>query len=118
MRLCKYDGVVKVKFPHPNIFTGNKFETILIAVCYHFGVSIDEMKSRKRFHHILFARHVATYLIREKCDNVTLSTIAKYFNRDHTTAINSIREVRDKLTSPAPDPLSEAYYEIVKKIPF
>lgn len=117
MRLCKYDGVQKIKFPHPNIFTGNKFETILIAVCYHFGVSIDDLKSNKRHRHIVFARHISTFLFRNKL-KMTYAEIGRYYNRDHTSSMHSVQEVQSKLTSVAEDPLADAYHQLTKKIPF
>lgn len=112
--------ITRVKYDHPPLFNGDKVQAIIKEVCMYFDVNEYQLKSKARNRPILFARHLAIYMIRNFCGNMySLKGIGKMFgNRDHATCINSITEVRNKLSIDPTDPLSEAYYEITKKLPF
>lgn len=112
--------ITRVKYDHPPLFNGDKVQAIIKEVCMYFDVNEYQLKSKARNRPILFARHLAIYMIRNFCGNMySLSGIGKIFgNRNHATCIRSIKAVKDKLSIDYPDPLSEAYYEITKKLPF
>lgn len=73
-------------------------EKILVTVSNKYGVSIDEMKSKKRTKEISAARHCATYILRKLTD-LSLNDIARIFSQNHSSvlfAINSMeREVKN-----------------------
>ncbi len=74
-------------------------DKILDKVSKKYGVTVDEIKGRKRTKEIAMARHVAIYIAR-KITDMSLPVIGKFFdNRDHTTVLSSIdtieREIKD-----------------------
>jgi len=64
----------------------------------HYGLTVEDLKSRKRTSNIASARHVAIYMIKKLTDR-SLPAIGRVFGRDHTTIINSIDAVEKKLAS-------------------
>jgi len=73
-------------------------DKILAAVSSHYGLTVEDLKSRKRTSNIASARHVAIYMIKKLTDR-SLPAIGRVFGRDHTTIINSIDAVEKKLAS-------------------
>lgn len=65
---------------------------ILNLVSHASGVTINLMTGKRREEHIVLARHIAIYVIRDLC-NFTLKDIGKIFNRAHTTIMASISHV-------------------------
>lgn len=61
-----------------------------------YGVTRDEIKGKKRNAEIIAARHCVAYLIR-KTTNLSLKSIAKMLNRDHTTIMNFIDSIEKKM---------------------
>ncbi len=79
-------------------------DKILHTVSSHFGVSTDDLKSRKRNNSVSAARHIAVYLIKN-LTTCSFPAIGREFNRDHTTIMNSIDAVEKRL---AAEPTFEA----------
>jgi len=76
-------------------------EKILNLVTAKYGVSIEELKSKRRSSNLTAPRHIAIYLIRTMTD-MSLPAIGKIFQRDHSTIINSLETVENKIkTNPA-----------------
>ena len=75
-----------------NIPTGVLVERIFTIVSEEYGVSVEDMKSKKRTANIAAARHVAVYIMRE-ITNLSLSAIGEVMDRDHTTVLASITNV-------------------------
>ncbi len=63
-------------------------EKILERVSNKYGVSVEEIKGRKRTKDIALARHICIYLIRRLTD-ASFPTLGKIFSRDHSTIISS-----------------------------
>ncbi len=63
------------------------------VVADYYGVSVEDMKSKRRDKHIVFPRQVAMYLIREETPS-SLPVIGQAFGRDHTTALHSIDKIQ------------------------
>lgn len=76
-------------------------EAIQDAVCRVHGLSRAELLSPRRSPRIAHARQIGMYLTRELTD-LSLSEIARGFDRDHTTVLHAIRAVTGRL-----DPGSE-----------
>jgi chromosomal replication initiator protein len=72
------------------------------AVCAAEGLTLDELLSRRRSARIAHARQLAMYLARELTP-LSLTQIARGFDRDHTTVLHAIRSVSTRL-----EPGSEA----------
>ena len=85
------------------IETEIKLRAILVAVCQKYGVKIEDVKGRSRLRKIVAPRQVYFYLAikllnRHGGENiVSLSTIGKYVNRDHATAIHSEQVVQNEM---------------------
>ncbi len=72
-----------------NIPTSVLVDRILSAVAKRYGVTVDDLTSKKKTDNIANARHVAIYIIR-KMTNLSLKEIGKIFSRDHTTVMASV----------------------------
>ena len=75
-----------------NIPTGVLVERIFTVVSEEYGVSVEDIKSKKRTANIVAARHVAIYIMRE-ITNLSLMAIGKIIDRDHATVLSSISNV-------------------------
>lgn len=71
-------------------------DKILDKTSKHYGVTTEQLKSKKRTGDISLARHVAVYIIRQLTD-MSLPAIGKVFQRDHTTIMNSLDAVESKI---------------------
>ena len=67
-------------------------EKILLHTSKKYGVSIEDIKSKKKTDSIANARHIAVYIIRNLTD-LSLKEIGKIFGRDHSTIISSINKI-------------------------
>lgn len=65
-----------------------------------FMVTKEELCGNKRVSNIAFARHYAIYLTR-KTTSYSQKEVAKIFHRDHTTIINSIKVIEEKMQTDA-----------------
>lgn len=65
-----------------------------------FLVTKEELCGSKRAANIAFARHYAIYLTR-KTTTLSQKEVAKLFHRDHTTIINSIKVIEEKIHTDA-----------------
>ena len=65
-----------------------------------FTVTKEELCGSRRVANIAFARHYAIYLTR-KTTSFSHKEIAKIFHRDHTTIINSLKVIEEKIHTDA-----------------
>ena len=71
-------------------------EEILKAVSEYFGVSADQIRSRRRTKQIALARQVAMYLAR-KLTGSSLAHIGKFFGgRDHATVVHACKTIAQR----------------------
>ena len=81
---------------------GNSLPTpslIISQVCKFYNLDENTLRGSQRTKEIAEARHIAIYLIR-KLTNLSTPDIGKEFGgRDHTTVINSIKNVEKELNS-------------------
>lgn len=87
----RIDEVISIVDPG-NVPTDVMIERILAAVSKKYGISVDDIKSKKKTDIIANARHVAVYIIR-RITNLPLKEIGKIFSRDHSTIMSSINKV-------------------------
>ncbi len=83
-------------FLHANTSTADVVDKIFRAVSRRYHVSPDEIKGKRRTENIASARHLCIYLIRQLTD-LSQSAIGVYFDRDHTTILNSIKTVEKNI---------------------
>lgn len=71
-------------------------ENIIEKTAFTFGVTPEEMKSKRRDANINEARQAAMYIIRV-ITAATLETIGKTFDKNHSTVNNSLKNVQTKI---------------------
>lgn len=65
------------------------------TVCKYYGITLAEMKGKKRNKHIVLPRQIAMYISRELTDN-SLPKIGKEFGgKDHTTVIHAHEKIEN-----------------------
>ncbi|MFH1547250.1 MAG: chromosomal replication initiator protein DnaA [bacterium] len=70
---------------------------IIRSVSKVFGISVKELRSKKRNAEIVTPRHICMYLMRKELD-LPLERIARELNRnDHTTVLNAIERIEEKI---------------------
>lgn len=77
---------------------GVTIEKILDKVSKRYGISVEEMKGRKRTKEISQARHIAIYLIRNITDQ-SLPAIGRLFGRDHTTILSALDSISSDIAT-------------------
>ena len=85
------DNIISIVDPG-NIPNDAMVEKILSHVSKKYGVSVEDIKSKKKTDRIAGARHVSSYVIRKLTD-LSLKEIGKVFGRDYSTIISSINKV-------------------------
>ena len=72
-------------------------ERITNVVCDYFGFNILDICGPKRNREFVFARDIAIYLCRDLIKDITQEKIGEFFNRDHSTIINSCQKIETKM---------------------
>lgn len=85
------DQVISIIDPG-NIPTDTMIERILTATANHYGVSVEDIKSKKKSDQVANARHVAVYIIR-RLTELPFKKIGEIVGRDHSTIMSSISKV-------------------------
>ena len=86
-------------------------EKIFAAVQRKYGVSKDALTGNKRNKEIVSARHITVYLIREITE-LSFPSIAKLFDRDHSTIIYSYNLIAGKVLM---DPMAASEINEIRK---
>lgn len=77
----------------------NKAHNIIKIVSEQMNVSVEAMKSERRFTHIVEARQLCYFFIR-KYTTLTLERTASIFNRNnHTTVLSGIERISDMINT-------------------
>lgn len=72
-------------------------DTVQRAVEEFYHVSHEELVGKRRTANIAFARHVAVYLANNLCEMTTPAIGAEFGGRDHSTVLNSLKVVENKM---------------------
>ena len=75
-----------------NIPTDTLVERILAATAKYYGVTVEDIKSKKKNDKVTNARQVAIYIIRKLTD-LPFQKIGDFIGRDHSTVMYSIGKV-------------------------
>ncbi len=71
-------------------------DKIINVVSKKYGISPDDIKGRKRQNEIANARHITIYLM-SILRNMTSPQIGKFFDRNHTTVLASLKIVEERM---------------------
>ncbi|MBQ7298720.1 MAG: chromosomal replication initiator protein DnaA [Clostridia bacterium] len=75
-------------------------DKILNAVARKYGVTIEDIRGKRRTREIAQARHVSIYIMRNVTD-LSLPSLGRVFNRDHTTILSSVETIQAKIREDA-----------------
>ena len=87
-------------------------EIIMSVVAEHLGVSVEDIKSKKRTKNIAQARQVVMYLCRALTDKGLQDIGDAVGGKDHSTVINGIKKIEEKKKT---DAEFVAQLEVIKK---
>ena len=65
---------------------------VISAVAKYYDVSLNDLVSRRRTRNVVWARHVAMYLVKELTEH-SLPAIGRAFDRDHTSVLHACRQI-------------------------
>ena len=100
-----------LNYRRPRITT----DRILEAVADYFSVRVADLRDKSRHSDIVYARHIAIYLARERT-NLPLKSIGQQFgNRDHSSIKHAHEKVR-KLLGDADSPAKRDYEILLRKL--
>ena len=71
-----------------------KWTDAMRAVCQIYNITPDDIYSKNRTQHILYARHTFNHICRRTL-RMSLESIGRIINRDHSTIIHSVRQTND-----------------------
>ena len=75
-------------------------DRIISEIAKKYHITPEEIKGKKRSKDVAMARHVAVYIIRKATD-MSLKSIGKIFDRDHTTMMSSLDVVEAEMEADA-----------------
>jgi len=86
-------------------------DDVMVQVSGETGVKLDQILGKSRLESVVWARHIAMYLVRRAIPELTLLNVANAFGRnDHTTVMNAEKKVRAKLDA------DSAFAEMIDKL--
>ena len=89
------DEVISVIDPG-NVPVDILIDKIISTVAKYYGVTVEEIKSKKKTDAVANARHIAIYIIRKLTDK-SFKEIGSIFSRDHSTVISSCERVNTNI---------------------
>ena len=105
---------VDIKYKNANIEVVSK---LVDKVCEKYTVSKHDVFSKGRTRDVVRARSIIYNLLYESY-NVSLSSMARVFNQDHTTIIHSLRNKQQKKNYWGPENTIWEEFEDLRKITF
>jgi chromosomal replication initiator protein len=85
--------------------TNISVDTIINIVAKYFTLLPHDLKGRKRTKNIVHPRHLAMYLIRDLTE-LSTTDIGLAFCRDHTTVINAMEKIKNRILSDTTEELT------------
>ena len=80
-----------------NIYSNNSIESIQKAVSEYYGITVEDIKGKKKSAKFTFPRQVAMYLSRMLTDESFPRIGLEFGGRDHSTVIHSINKIDSEL---------------------
>ena len=86
------------------------------CVVEEFGISLQDLKTRRRNKQVVFPRQIAMYLSRE-LTGLSLPEIGEFFGgKDHTTVLHSCKKIKEELlNNPALKERVEKVIQVIKQ---
>lgn len=97
-----------------NVATKNNIQKIQKIVADYYGITIDDLKGKKRVAKVSLPRHIAIYLCRNMTDESFPRIGMEFGGRDHSTVMNSCDKISSDIKSN--EKLKEVIEELKKKI--
>ena len=72
----------------------------VVEYAHKYGVTVEDIRGKRRTREIAQARHVCIYIMRTVTD-LSLPSIGRVFNRDHSTILSSIDTIQAKIREDA-----------------
>ena len=88
-------------------------ERVLLTVSKKYGVSVEDIKSKKKTDSVANARHISVYLIKKLTD-LSLKDIGTIFKRDHSTVHFSYNKIETNVRTK--NNYSKELDELIKEI--
>lgn len=109
--LEKAKNLLRDTFASPK--QGNiSIEIIQKVIAEKYGISVSDIKGKKRNKNIVIPRQFAMYIARELTEHSTTEIGSEFGNRDHTTVMHSCQKVEELLIS---DPTVHTTIEMLKR---
>ena len=89
---------------------------ILRACCKITGAEFTRALSRSRLWEDVLARQLAMCFLKDKVPEIRLKTIGKYYCRDHSTVVVSLKRMRVIVDPKYKDPAREKFFAAQKEI--
>ena len=105
---------IGIKYKNANLEVVSK---LVDKVCEKYTVSKHDIFSKGRTRDVVRARSILYNLLHEQY-NVSLSSMSRVFNQDHTTVINSLRNKQEKRRYWNPGNTIWEEFEELKRITF
>ena len=70
---------------------------IISAVAEKYGISVELILGRRKTGEIVKARHYAVHMVRQLIPELSITEIARIFNRDHTTIMAALQKMDTEL---------------------
>ncbi|MCQ2354539.1 MAG: chromosomal replication initiator protein DnaA [Clostridia bacterium] len=86
------------KYTSKEISVEDLIDKIFASVYQKYNVKREDLIGPKRSKNIAEPRHITIYLVR-KITDISLPSIGKIFNRDHSTILSSIEKIEHKLVN-------------------
>ena len=80
-----------------NIYSENNIESIQKAVSDYYGITVEDLKGKKKSSKFTFPRQVAMYLARMLTDESFPRIGLEFGGRDHSTVIHSINKIDSEI---------------------
>jgi chromosomal replication initiator protein len=91
------------------------FDKIMNLVCLHYKADSEDIKGKRRFRHLVNARHMFCYLVKKNMPQSTLKEIGAYLGgRDHSSIIHGQQNTTSFLTFDKA--VQRDYQQIIKSI--
>jgi chromosomal replication initiator protein len=71
---------------------GGSTDVILLAVCRHFELTLQELLGRDKHRRLAFARQVAMWLCRQRL-GLSYPELGRLFGRDHSTILSAVNKI-------------------------
>jgi chromosomal replication initiator protein len=68
---------------------------IMEIVCEYFGLTPEELRSKKRVKNIILPRQIAMYLSRELTNSSLNSIAIEFSGKDHTTVLHAYKKIKE-----------------------